>query len=130
MPRLQPTFEPQGTIRREGLPHQAVTGDDILIYGSVLERVADPCTTAVALADLVMRGGGTRAEIENAGLEPELVAVLARRREDPRRIAEYCLAGAGWVLGCRRAIEHGQKWEPVISSRKDFTLRDGTRRST
>ena len=92
--------------------------DDAELVGGVLLDAADPNAAARALADLLTQGETDRAAARSAGLDPDLVVVLANRfRSDHARIQNACSLGTAWVrppigdrrraLGARRLTTFG-----------------------
>ena len=84
--------------------------DDAELVGGVLLDAADPNAAARALAELLTNGTTDRAAARAAGLDPDLVAVLANRfRTDHARIQNACSLGTAWVAG-RKSVTVDEPW--------------------
>lgn len=100
------------------------------MVGGVLVDTADPRAAARVLTELLSSGSTDRSAAKAAGLDPDLVAVLANRLDrDPTRIEEVCSLAAAWVAG-RRSVAVVEPWELVASLPAGTSLTAGLRRTT
>jgi phosphatidylserine/phosphatidylglycerophosphate/cardiolipin synthase-like enzyme len=104
--------------------------DDAELVGGVLVDAPDPQSAARILYDLLTGDATDRAAARAAGMDPDLVAVIANRLgKDRARVQEACSLAAAWVAG-RRSVVVGEPWELVASLPSATSLPAGLRHTT